>query len=92
MGYKRSSKSRIYSQSGVELTKDDVFYLKDGETLYYDYKGREFQASQIIDQYEKETIIGEGGFGKVYRARNKESNQLVAIKYMDLTEYCKSSN
>lgn len=33
--------------------------------------------------------MGEGGFGKVYRGRNKETGQLVAIKHIDLTEYCK---
>ena len=89
--YKRCSKSKIYSQQGIELQNDDVSYLRDGETLYYDYKGREFDPTQIIDQYNKEELLGEGGFGKVYKGKNKESGQYVAIKTIDLTEFCNIS-
>ena len=64
-------------------------FLREGETLYYDHKGKEFDPSQIIDQYEKEKLLGEGGFGKVYKGRHKETGEYVAIKYMDLTEYRK---
>ena len=31
------------------LHDDDVIYLKNGDTLYYDYKGRDFDSSQIVD-------------------------------------------
>jgi serine/threonine protein kinase len=65
-----------------------VIYLRDGETLYYDYKGREFDSTQIVDQYAKEQLLGQGGFGSVYRGRHKETGQLVALKYIDLTELC----
>ncbi len=38
--------------------------------------------------YEKNQVIGEGGFGKVYKGKNKETGELVAIKTIDLTEFC----
>lgn len=42
-----------------------------------------------MDQYQKEQLLGQGGFGKVYKARHKETGQLVALKYIDLTDLCK---
>ncbi len=86
--YKKTPVSRIYSQQGIQLHDDDVLYLRDGETLYYDYKGRDFDSTQIVDQYAKETLLGQGGFGSVYRGRHKETGQLVALKYIDLTDQC----
>ena len=87
--YKRTPRSCIYSQQGIKLHDDDVIYLRNGDTLYYDYKGREFEPTQIVDQYQKEDLLGQGGFGKVYKARHKETGQLVALKYIDLTDLCK---
>jgi hypothetical protein len=34
------------------LQNDDILYIRDGETLYYDAKGKEFDTKHIIDQYE----------------------------------------
>ena len=34
-------------------------------------------------------MLGQGGFGSVFKGKNKETGQYVAIKYIDLTEYCK---
>jgi hypothetical protein len=47
--YKRTSKSKIYSQQGIELQNDDVSYVRNEETLYFDYKGNDFDSTQIID-------------------------------------------
>jgi len=90
--YKKTPHSCIYSQQGIKLYDDDVIYLRDGDTLYYDYKGREFEPTQIVDQYQKEELLGQGGFGKVFRAKHKETGQLVALKYIDLTDLQKSAN
>jgi len=45
LNYKKSSKSKIYSQQGIELQNNDVAYLRDGEVLYYDHKGKEFDSN-----------------------------------------------
>jgi serine/threonine protein kinase len=68
---------------------DDVIYLRDNDTLYYDNKGKEFNSNQILDQYEKLDKLGQGGFGSVFKGRHKETGALVAIKYIDLTESSK---
>jgi serine/threonine protein kinase len=82
--YKRTPATRVYSPQGIMLHDDDVLYLRNGDILYYDYKGRDFDSKQVVDQYEREALIGEGGFGRVYRGRHKESGEIVALKYQDL--------
>lgn len=82
--FKKTAASRIYSPQGILLHDDDVLYLRNGDILYYDYKGRNFDTRQVVDQYEKEELVGQGGFGKVYRGRHKETGEVVALKYMDL--------
>ena len=42
--------------------------------------------------YEREALIGEGGFGRVYRGRHKESGEIVALKYQDLGSMSKQNN
>ena len=39
-----------------------------------------FNTIGIIDSYEKLEKIGEGTYGKVYKARDKKTNKLVALK------------
>ena len=43
------------------------------------------RVNNIWDEYQKYEIIGKGGFAKVYRAKNKETNKYVAIKEIDKT-------
>lgn len=69
---------------------DDVIYLRNGDICYYDYKGREFDPKQVVDQYEQECLLGEGGFGRVYRGKHKETGNVVALKYIDLSSQRKS--
>ncbi len=45
------------------------------------------KVNNIWDEYEKYEIIGRGGFAKVYRAKNKETNKYVAIKEIDKTVF-----
>ncbi len=45
---------------------------------------RENWGERNIDMYEKLEIIGEGTYGKVYKARDIKTNQLVALKSVKL--------
>lgn len=52
--------------------------------------GEPFDHSAFLDDYKIEEEIGEGGYGKVYKATHKITGQAVAVKYMDISDYCKS--
>ena len=40
-----------------------------------------------IENYCLETVIGEGEFGKVYKAINEKTDQTVAIKVIKIEKY-----
>lgn len=41
-----------------------------------------------MDRYEKLSMLGSGGFGKVYLMRDKEKpEQLYAVKVINMSEY-----
>ena len=37
----------------------------------------------LMEKYEKLSKIGEGSYGVVFKCRNKENGQLVAVKYVE---------
>ena len=80
------SQSKVYMQSGVELFKDDLIMLNSGDTVYFDPNGDPYKTAHILDQYQTLEMIGEGGFGSVYRAKHIETGEEVAIKYIDISE------
>lgn len=43
----------------------------------------------MLDDYNVEGEIGEGGFGKVFKATHKTTGEAVAIKYIDISDNCK---
>lgn len=45
----------------------------------------------MLDDYAVEGEIGEGGFGKVFKATHKVTGEVVAMKYIDISEACKFS-
>jgi len=47
-------------------------------------KSNKLLGQTLADKYLLETIIGEGGFGTVFSARNIENNQKYAIKILDI--------
>lgn len=47
---------------------------------------------QVIDQYKIDKLLGEGGFGKVWRGTHKKTKEVVAIKTIDISESYKSAD
>jgi hypothetical protein len=39
-GLKRYNDATIYSEDGLELEEDDIGYIKDGDTIYFESEGR----------------------------------------------------
>lgn len=52
--------------------------------------GEDFNYSAILDDYQIIKELGQGGFGKVMLGKHKEDKREVAIKFMDVSENCKS--
>lgn len=70
----------------MEILDEDIQFIKDRDIFYVALDGEEFNNCAILDEYEIGKVIGEGGFGKVYLGRHKETNKKVAIKFMDIGE------
>ncbi len=87
-GVENSANFNFFNQDGVEIRNDTFILIKDGEIVYYERTpGTPFDFNNILAQYEILEKLGKGGFGSVHRGKHKETNKLVAVKYMDLTEY-----
>lgn len=40
---------------------------------------------QILGQYQMDVLLGEGGFGKVFKAVHKKTGEVVAVKILDIS-------
>ena len=83
---KKSSRSKLYTNTGVELFDEDLIMLKHQDMLYFALKGEDYDNIHIMDLYERLDVLGEGGFGTVYKGKNKETREEVAIKYINVEE------
>ena len=81
------SYSKLYTKEGVELSDGDLFFLHHHELLYLDLKGNEFNYGQILDQYQVIEKLGEGGFGSVFKVIHKETNNIYAMKTIQVEDY-----
>ena len=57
-----------------------LFYLINLINLFLIKNILNIKMKDIWEKYEKMEIIGAGGFGDVYRGKNIETNEYVAIK------------
>jgi len=60
--------------------------IHNNETLYIENHGNKFDNNNILELYDISDQLGQGGFGSVHKATHKETGQIVAIKYIDITE------
>lgn len=70
--------------------KGIYYYFSSLKYLYFYFLGEDFNYSAILDDYAIIRELGVGGFGKVMLGRHKEDKREVAIKFMDVSENCKT--
>ncbi len=80
-------KCRIFDKEGIEIFEDDLMMLKSKDVIYTALRGEDFDYSSVLNDYDRKDVLGEGGFGKVYYAVHRETNEKVAIKFMDISHY-----
>ena len=79
---------KYFDKDGREINNETIIFLKDNETIYIEPSlDKPFDFSTILMQYTIMEKLGQGGFGKVYKAQHKSSNEIIAIKYIDITDY-----
>jgi hypothetical protein len=81
-----SSSSRVSSTStlhpsGLSSTTPTSF---TAPMLSRPFEGPTIQACRLVDNYEKLNRIDEGSYGIVYRARDRETGEIVALKRLKL--------
>lgn len=77
---------KIYDPDGVEQFESDLPMFNDGDIFYVAPQGAEFDHAAFMDNYKLEGEVGEGGYGTVFRASHRKTGELVAVKFMDITE------
>ena len=88
--FKNINSCHFYNCEGENLTEAALILTKDGEIVYIESDAdRPFDVLNIMKQYKIEKKLGQGGFGKVYKANHKDTGQTVAIKYIDITDSSK---
>ena len=79
----------MYFTLRLRVSEDDSWVFQWALTCWY--LGEEFSYSAILDDYVIVKELGVGGFGKVMLGRHKEEKKEVAIKFMDVSESCKTN-
>jgi serine/threonine protein kinase len=81
-------RSRFFNGEGNEITDETLLLTKNNDIIYIEQsQNKPFDYANILKQYKVLEKLGQGGFGKVYKAQHIATKQLVAIKYIDITQY-----
>jgi hypothetical protein len=84
---KLSESGKLFTSEGTEITDDTLVLLKPKDTIFIETQpGRGFDNNNILEQYTVLERLGKGGFGSVHKVKHKDTGQLAAIKYIDITD------
>ena len=64
----------------------------DNSNLHYDVHNNHVLYNERISQYEIQSVIGEGHYGKVKTALHKPSGEIVAIKYINKNKLIRAND
>jgi serine/threonine protein kinase len=78
---------KLYSKEGVEILEQDLIFIRPKDVIYLDLCSNDFNYGQILDQFKVLEKIGQGGFGSVYRIREKHSGKFYAMKTIQTDSY-----
>jgi len=85
-------KFKLYSKEGVEIQQQDLLFIRPQDVLYIDLDNNQFNYGQILDQFEILEKIGQGGFGSVYKIKEKHTLKIYAMKTIKAESYLNKAN
>lgn len=75
------------TNNGCEIFKDDYNHLRQNECIYVCPSSRDFDYFSLLDMYTRSCKLGSGGFGNVYKLKHKLNKEIVAAKFVRVSEY-----
>jgi len=52
------TKAKLYNKKGLEISQDDMQFMKSGDIYYVALEGESFNNFAILDDYDLGTVIG----------------------------------
>ncbi|RWR95320.1 serine/threonine-protein kinase CDL1-like protein [Cinnamomum micranthum f. kanehirae] len=79
-----SDKSKSRSGSDSKKEKKEISISKDGSTAHIAAQTFTFrELAAATKNFRQESLLGEGGFGRVYKGRLESTGKVVAVKQLD---------
>ena len=72
----------LYDSSGNEMEDDEIELHNPNEPLFLS-QGEAFQKECCLSIYKEERVLGQGGFGLVKLYKNKLTDELLALKFVE---------